>query len=218
MCASPEPSDPADSPDVAAVAAVPAVAAPVSAAHARIAGELPRQTSRLVLRELTPADAAAVHAYRSVPEVTRYLGHPPLDPDGARDLVDRWLADPAGLSVALELDGAVVGDVRLWFWPSSVKAPATSEEVDAGLGYALHPGQQGQGLATEAVGEIVQLVLGPGGIRRITTRVFAAATPSSKLLCRLGFHLDGVDRAAVLAPEGEVWWDDECWSLLRSDR
>ena len=159
-----------------------------------------------------------MHAYRSLPEVTRYLGHPPLDEDGVRQRVVRWLADPAGLSVAVELDGRVIGDVRWWFWQSSAREPAVSEEVDAGLGYALHPGVQGQGLATEAVGGLVQLVLGPGGVRRITARVFAPARPSSALLRRLGFHLDGVDRGAVLSPDGDAWWDDECWSLLRNDR
>lgn len=159
-----------------------------------------------------------MHAYRSLPEVTRYLGHPPLDVDAARSLVDRWLGDPAGLSVALELEGEVVGDVRLWFRAASAMAPAATEEVDAGLGYALSPDHQGRGLATEAVAEVVRLILGPGGVRRITTRVFAPARPSSTLLRRLGFQLDGVDRAAVLSPDGDAWWDDELWSLLRDDR
>lgn len=194
------------------------VPAPVAATTARILGELPRRTSRLVLRELTVADIDAVHAYRSLPEVTRYLGHPPLDPDGARDLVGRWLEDPAGLTVALELGGEVIGDVRLWFRRSSAMSPAVTEEVDAGLGYALHPDHQRRGLGTEAMGEVVQLLLDTGGVRRITARVFAAARRSSALLRRLGFHLDGVDRAAVLAPDGGAWWDDECWSLLRSDQ
>lgn len=187
-------------------------------ARTRIADRLPRHTSRLVLRELSPDDAEAVHVYRSLPEVTRYLGHPPLDLDGARARVDRWLADPAGLSVVLELDGEVVGDVRLWFRPASAMAPATTEEVDAGLGYALHPAHQGHGLASEAVEELVELVLDAGRVRRITARVFAPARPSSALLRRLGFHLDGIDRAAVLSPDGDTWWDDECWSLLRGDR
>lgn len=194
------------------------VPAPVRAARARIARRLPRHTSRLVLREVGPADVRSVHAYRSLPEVTRYLGHPPLDLDAAQERVDRWLADPAGLSVAVELGGEVVGDVRLWFRAASAMAPAATEEVDAGLGYALHPGHQGRGLATEAVRELVDLVMDAGGVRRITARVFAPARPSSALLRRLGFHLDGVDRAAVLSPGGDTWWDDECWSLLRGDR
>lgn len=189
----------------------------VRAARARIAGRLPRHTSRLVLREVGRADVGALHAYRSLPEVTRYLGHPPLDLDGARGLVDRRLADPAGISVAVELDGEVVGDVLFWFRAASAKAPAVTEEVDAGLGYALHPGHQGRGLATEAVRELVDLVMDAGEVRRITARVFAPARPSSALLRRLGFHLDGVDRAAVLSPDGDTWWDDECWSLLRSE-
>lgn len=189
----------------------------VRAARARIVDRLPRQTSRALLREVAPDDVEAVHAYRSLPEVTRYLGHPPLALAGARDLVDRWLSDPAGLSVVLERDGEVVGDVRLWLRPSSAMAPATTEEVDAGLGYALHPAHQGHGLASEAVRELVELVLGPGDARRIIARVFAPAQASSALLRRIGFRLDGVDRAAVRSPDDDAWWDDECWSLLRED-
>lgn len=198
--------------------ATPTTPSSVRAARARVAGRLPRHTSRLVLRELHPADVGAVHAYRSLPEVTRYLGHPPLDPAGAQELVGRWLADPAGLTVVLQRDGRVVGDVRLSFRAAAAMAPAATEQVDAVLGYALHPTEQGRGLATEAVGEVVDLVLGTGGVRRVTARVFAPARPSSALLRRLGFHLDGVDRAAVLSPDGRSWWDDECWSLLRDDR
>lgn len=197
---------------------MPTTSSSVRAARARVAGGLPRHTPRLVLRELRPADAGAVHAYRSLPEVTRYLGHPPLDAAAAQELVGRWLADPAGLTVVLQRDGRVVGDVRLSFRAAAAMAPAATEEVDAGLGYALHPAEQGRGLAMEAVGEVVDLVLGTGGVRRVTARVFAPACPSSALLRRLGFHLDGVDRSAVLSPDGRSWWDDECWSLLRDDR
>lgn len=197
----------------------PAPAPPsVSSARGRIADRLPRRTSRLLLREVSTGDAARVGAYRSLPAVARHLGHPPLSADDARVLVDRWLADPAGLTVVLDLDGMVVGDVRLWLRPCSAKEPAVTDEVEAGIGYALHPAHQGRGLATEAVGGVVDLALGVGRARRITARVFAPARPSSSLLARLGFHLDGVDRAAVLAPEGDRWWDDECWSLLREDR
>lgn len=118
----------------------------------------------------------------------------------------------------MELQGRLVGDVRLVVRPGSAKAPATTTEVEGRLGYAVHPAVQGRGLATEAVRAVVDLALGVGGQRRLTARVFAPATASSRVLARLGFTHEGTERAAVLAPDGTTWWDDQAWSLLREDR
>nr|WP_281496743.1 GNAT family protein [Ornithinimicrobium sp. F0845] len=179
------------------------------------------------MREVGAGDARALHAYRSDPQVIRFLGHPPLDVDGVGELLTRWRNDPTGVSVVAELHGPesalpgdtttrLVGDVRVRFRTASAMAPATTDAVEAAVGYAFHPEFHGQGLATECVRAVLRAVLGAGA-RRVTARVFAPATPSSRLLARLGFSRDGVDRAAVLAPDGAHWWDDELWSLLPED-
>lgn len=178
---------------------------------------LPLDTSRCRLRAVGRDDVVAVHAYRGLPEVTRFLGHPPLDRQQAGDLVADWLGDGTAVTVLCEVDGLVVGDVRLWFRRSAAMRPATTTQVEAGLGYAFHPRAHGRGLATECVGAVLELVLEPGGVRRVTARVFAPASASSRLLGRLGFTRDGVDRAAVLAPDGRTWWDDELWSRLAGE-
>ncbi|WP_256838004.1 GNAT family N-acetyltransferase [Ornithinimicrobium faecis] len=175
---------------------------------------LPVTTGRCVLREVRVGDVEAVHAYRGLPEVTRYLGHPPLSREQVAELVAGWRRDRAAVTVVCEQDGQVVGDVRVWCRPSAAMRPATTRHVDAGLGYAFHPAVHGQGLATESAGTVLELVLGPGGVRRVTARVFAPATASARLLARLGFTQDGCDRAAVLAPDGLSWWDDQLWSRL----
>lgn len=192
---------------------------------AAVRAGLPLTTPRLCVRELRADDAAALHSYRSDPEVTRYLGHPPLDPAGVADLVGRWREDPAALTVVAEpapghavggadlLGAGVVGDVRVRFRPSSALGPVTTSAVDAAIGYAFHPRAQGRGLATECVRAVLH-TLASAGVRRVTARVFAPARASSRLLGRVGFTLDGVDRAAVLSPDGATWWDDELWSLL----
>ena len=70
--------------------------------------------------------------------------------------------------------------------------------------------------ANRFVRGMVRLAMGPGRVRRLTTRVFAPAVASSRLLARLGFTHEGTERAAVLAPDG-TWWDDQWWSLLREE-
>ncbi|GGK70681.1 GNAT family N-acetyltransferase [Ornithinimicrobium pekingense] len=195
-----------------------ATALAARAAADRVRAALPRDAGRCRLRPARSADVADLQAYRGLPEVTRFLGHPPVDAEGMAQLLDGWVADLTAVTVVAELDGRVVGDVRLTVLPCHALAPAATDEVEARVGYAFHPAVGGRGLATAAVGTVVDLALAEGGVRRVTARVFAAARPSSRLLARLGFHLDGVDRAAVLAPDGSGWWDDECWSLLRGDR
>ena len=190
---------------------------PVVAAVGRVRETLPVRTRRTVLRPVREDDVAAVLAYRGRPDVAAYLAHPPLDRTAAEELLGGWLADRTAVSVAVELDGRVVGDVRLVVRPGSAKAPATTEEVEGRLGYAVHPDVQGRGLATEAVREVVGLALGVGGLRRLTARVFAPAAASSRVMARLGFTHEGTERAAVLSPDGATWWDDQAWSLLRHE-
>ena len=159
-------------------------------------------------------DVWDIRAYRGLPEVAQFLGHPPLGEREARELVADWLQDTSAVTVVVEQAGRVVGDVRLRFRRSSAMAPATTRAVEAAIGYAFHPSVHGQGLATESVQAVLEVAVVAGRARRVTARVFAPATPSSRLLARLGFTADGIDRAAVLAPDGVTWWDDELWSLL----
>lgn len=191
---------------------------PVLSAVVRVREALPVRTERTLLRPLGPGDVDAVLAYRGRPEVAAYLAHEPLDPSAAQDLLDRWLADDTAVSLAVVLRARLVGDVRLMVHPASAKAPARTQQVEGRLGYAVHPDLQGRGLATEAVRAVVGLALGPGGLRRITTRVFAPAVASSRVMAKVGFTLEGTERAAVLSPDGSTWWDDQAWSLLRTDR
>lgn len=178
---------------------------------------LPMATQRCGLREVRAEDVEDVHAYRGLPEVTRFLGHPPLDLEQVGELLAGWMEDRTAVTVVCEWDGRVVGDVRIRLRPSAALRPATTTQVEGALGYAFHSGVHGHGLATESVGAVLEAVLHHGGVRRVTARVFAPASASSRLLGRLGFTRDGVDRAAVLAPDGRTWWDDELWSRLAGE-
>jgi RimJ/RimL family protein N-acetyltransferase len=190
-------------------------AEPVARAAAELRGALPVGTGRCLLRVVQHEDSADLQGYRGVAEVTQFLGHPPLDTDQVEDLVASWLLDAEAVTAVAEHEGRVVGDVRLRFRRSSALWPAATTQVEAAVGYAFHSAVQGQGLATECVGSMVHLALRYPAVRRVTARVFAPAVRSARLLDRLGFSRDGIDRAAVLSPDGTRWWDDELWSVLR---
>src|SRR6516165_5146171 len=110
----------------------------------------PVTTPRLLIRPLTPADADGLLAYRSIPDVCRYV---PFEPQTRDDLLQRiagwWsrteLTD-AGQALTLGVEvtetGVLAGDVML-AWNS--REHATGE-----IGYVFHPDLAGRGYATEA--------------------------------------------------------------------
>lgn len=158
----------------------------------RLAPAYPVLTERLALRPIDPdRDVAAIHAYRSVPEVCRYVPFSPgpvedlaarlADPERVRSVLDRD-AEGQVLSAVVELRGTgeVVGDLVL-FWHSDA-------DRHAEVGYVLHPDHEGRGYATEAVRALVGLAFDDAGAHRVTTRIDERNTASVRLVERLGFR------------------------------
>jgi len=152
--------------------------------------EYPVQTPRLRLRPLTDADADALLAYRSVPELCRYVPFEPMD----RAEIDRRLAtmwattaltdEGQGLTLGVRLaaTGELVGDVVL-FWRSRVHR---SGEV----GYMLNPAFGGQGYATEATEALLRLGFEDLRLHRITAHVDERNVASARVARRLGMRLE----------------------------
>ena len=102
------------------------------------------------LRPLRADDAAAVHAYRSPPLVCAHLSHDPMTPAGTRAWLARRLPDAPATAqrlvrgLAVELDGAVVGDAMLRVAGEGLR-----------IGYALHPRVWGRGIGTDVARALV---------------------------------------------------------------
>ena len=112
---------------------------------------LPITTERLVLRSFRPGDVDDVLAYRSVPDVVRYIPGEPKTREQVVDMVAH--SATAGLiddkhthvTLAVELDGRVVGDVLI-----HLDGLDGSDGRQVELGWVFAPDVQGQGYATEA--------------------------------------------------------------------
>ena len=148
---------------------------------------LPILTERLELREHLPTDADDMLEFHSDPDVVRYVPWPVSTRDdvleslgkrlnaGRVENVGDWLI----LAIVLRESGKVIGEVLL---------KCTS--VDEGeLGYALHRGYQGQGLAFDAANAMLRLGIEQFGLRRVTAELDSRNTASVRLLERLGFTL-----------------------------
>jgi RimJ/RimL family protein N-acetyltransferase len=176
--------------------------------------EYPVRTARLLLRPLTSADTEDLLAYRSVPEVCRFV---PFDPmtavDIATRLADQWAnstidAEGQTLSLGVELieTGQVIGDVILFL--RSVKHRGGE------IGWVLSPDHSGHGYATEAAHAALHMAFDQLGLHRITARIDARNDASLRLAARLGMRREAYLVSNELF-KGE--WSDEIDLALLED-
>jgi RimJ/RimL family protein N-acetyltransferase len=151
----------------------------------------PIRTSRLALRPLIPDDADDLVAYRSRPDVCRWVPFSPMDrADVLTRIVGVWadhqLTDEGqSLTLGIELaDEAsrpiVIGDAVL-FWHSR-------EHASGEVGYVLNPEYGGHGYATEAARAMLDVAFGHLHLHRVTARVDARNHESQRLALRLGMR------------------------------
>ncbi len=148
-------------------------------------------TSRLLLRELTLADAPACNAYERDPAVTRYVTHDVRTLDQSRAYIRGSLLTVTeiprrtfDLAIVLREEGALIGRVGL-----CVTKPEIGE---ATLWFILHPAHHGKGYVPEAVRALVAFGFGELRLHRLFTdcdpRNLASARVSEKIGMRREAH------------------------------
>ena len=165
-----------------------------------VADEVVARTARLVLRRLTPDDAAALAAYRSDPEQARYQSwEAPYPLSSARALVEemrdlRFGQPGEWLQVGVEADGRLVGDV-------AVRVDGDDPRL-ATIGFTLAAGAQGRGYATEAVRAVLDRLLAQHGVHRVSAECDARNVRSAALLRRVGMRQEAHHVRSA-------WWKGE---------
>lgn len=150
---------------------------------------------RVLLRQLTHADAPRLLAIHSDPEVMRWFGADPIrQPEDAITLIDmfnaRWSDPVPGVRWAIQRrsDGVLLGTCGLGRWNRSWHSAVT--------GYELARDAWGHGYMAEALGA----ALGWGWARMALNRVEAQIHPdnaaSIRLVEKLGFVHEGLLRQA----------------------
>ena len=166
-------------------------------------------TARLRIDALRPEDAAALHAYRADPEVSRYQGWKPGSVAEAARFIDdqqRVAPDTTGAwwqrAIRLRDPGELIGDLGFHF--------VDGDTVE--LGISLAPAQQGHGYAHDALGVALDFVF--GGLRK--HRVIASVDPRNsacvKLLEGMGLRREAHFRESLR--EGDGWADDVVFAML----
>jgi len=150
----------------------------------------PVTTPRLLIRPLTPADADGLLAYRSIPDVCRYV---PFEPQTRDELLERiatrWTrteltaeGQVVTLGVQVRDTGALAGDVML-AWQSQ-------EHSCGEIGAVFNPDLSGRGYATEALNAVLRLGFEGLGLHRIMARIDERNDPSVRMVRRLGMRLE----------------------------
>lgn len=154
---------------------------------------LPITTERLTLRSFRPGDEDDVFAYRSVPSVVRYIPGDPKTREQVEDLVSeratagRIDSTMPNLTLAVELDGRVIGDVLLL-----LAGPDGADGKQAEIGWVFAPDVAGQGYATEAARAITEVAFREVGVHRVWAELEPENTASSRVCERLGMRREAV--------------------------
>ena len=162
------------------------------------------RTDRLVLRHARPDDLADLHAVFSDSEAMRWwstLPHTTLDE--TRTWLDGMIAGNAEGSddYVIERDGRVIGKAGFYRMPD--------------IGYILHPGHQGQGLASEALRAVIEHVFAHRPVDTLTADVDPENAASIALLKRLGFQMTGSGERTWNI--GGDWKDSLYFALTRAN-
>jgi RimJ/RimL family protein N-acetyltransferase len=171
------------------------------------------ETDRLRLRRVRPDDAAAFLAWRSQPEVMRYLYMPPWTPETAQTRLADWASgsfrEPGDvLMLAVEADDVVVGECLL-------KRATGQGQVE--IGYAYHPSVAGRGYATEAGRALLGLAFERFGFHRAFARIDAENVASERVVQRLGMRLEARLVENDVRPADGVWGTEVVYAMLASE-
>jgi [ribosomal protein S5]-alanine N-acetyltransferase len=173
----------------------------------------PRRTERLLLREISVDDAAALARIQSDPEVARYQSYEPRSVEQAATYIATCLADGAleprrlwELAIDRADTGQFVGRVGC-----TLDAPGH----EASIWYEIDPACWRVGFATEAAHSLLALLFDEVGVHRVIADIDPRNAGSARVAERLGMRREAhfLENALIRG----VWVDTWIYGLLRRE-
>ena len=134
-----------------------------------------------------------------------YFPHPYTE-EQAKAWIERVVDEVPIVNLAIDLDGEAIGGIGL-ILNSDVYM------YSAEIGYWIGEPFWGQGIATEAIRQMIDYTFYYFDIVRIYAEVFENNKASMRALEKNGFYLEGVRRKSVF--KNNVIMDDYIWVKLR---
>ena len=175
---------------------------------------VPAPTARLRFRDFLLDDFAAVHAYASVPDVTRYTSFGPNTEEETRGFLARAAAAASAeprtswpFAIVHAESGALIGSCGLEL--ADPVGPQLS------FGYVLGRPWWGQGYATEAAGAVLRFGFEGLGAHRLFAHVFVGNDASARVLTKLGMRLESEVKQGAFVRG--AWHDVRTYAVLRTE-
>jgi RimJ/RimL family protein N-acetyltransferase len=141
---------------------------------------LPRIAKDIVVRRLAPTDLHDFQSYRNDPQVALYQGWSAQSDADAANFIDEaqraTLFAPncwCQIGIALRESDTLIGDIGLFI---------SGDALEAEIGFSLHRGAQGRGLAKQAVAAVIAMIFEHTPARRLIGVTDARNTASIKLM------------------------------------
>lgn len=157
-------------------------------------------TPRLILRELTPEDAADVFSFGSDAEVQKYDSDPAMQQAAeALEMIERrrqWFATRQAISwgIALKDENRIIGNLGFYFWDQVYYRTE--------LGYTVARPYWRRGIATEAVRALLRFGFETLHLHRINVDTRMDNLASVRLIAALDFRHEGVRRECIRSADG----------------
>lgn len=134
-----------------------------------------------------------------------YFPHPYTEQSG-KEWLEKVIGTEPFINLAVDLDGVAIGGIGIGL---NTDVYIMSAEISYWLGESFW----GQGIATEAIRQMVDYTFYYFDIVRIYAEVFENNKSSMRVLEKNGFYLEGVRRKAVL--KNSILMDDFIWVKIR---
>jgi len=168
-------------------------------------GFVPLESSRVRLRPFAETDLPEFARYRALPGVARFQSWSSYSLADAEKLFAGMQRTPFGkpgswhqIAIADKDTDTLLGDCALHF---------LEDEHQAEIGFTLAPEHQGRGLASAAVGLLLDYLFGSWHMHRVIAVTDAENLPAQALLTRLGFRQEAHFVQNIFF-KGR--WGDEC--------
>jgi aminoglycoside 6'-N-acetyltransferase len=161
--------------------------------------------SMVSLRPATADDVPALAKIRATPEVYRWWrGEADMSSEVTADL-----ADPDATTLAVELDGNIVGAIQ---W----SAESEPDYHHASIDIYLDPSVHGRGVGANAIRTLAQHLIADEGFHRLVIDPAADNTAAIRCYSKVGFRPVGIMRKYERGSDG-TWHDGLLMDLLAEE-
>ena len=162
----------------------------------------------ITIRDFNEGDTVQLLSILNDPEVVKYLSSKIPSPYALED-AQWWIStgSKVGIVKAIEFNGSLVGCI-------GAERGEFEYIRSAEIGYWIAKDYWRQGIASQAIDEIILLVFKTTNIIRLFASVFSQNTASMYVLEKCGFELESVHKKAIF--KNDEFYNNHLFSLLKT--